>query len=343
MGTTLSEPCIYDKLSESIDILRQSGYRYGMSEREIEKFIKQVLETNEPRREPAQFPVLRAAIKVAVFMCVLLFVVLAFAYTQSLPSSGSVSVAERYNWSSPLSHIRLLSLPIAKKYNLHSFHAWWSVYGESHTLLNCSGCSSVASVLELSTLISTESVYAQTQPVFMKGGASLCLRRQQLEALHSSHSGSLTVLMEEEEEVMSEVFPQGPANFSLLWRVDSGLREDVFHSLFPSALLFPLLQSVGSAVQRCRVTHSTSSQSRGQCVLGWVLVGDGSPTVHVLPHQRCQTHCSSFNLWLEPGDLVYADPQFWQLELFPGRGENIVCDGSGVSDPSVLPSALHCV
>jgi len=64
MGTTTSEPCIYDKLSESIDILRQSGYRYGMSEREIEKFIKQVLETNEPRREPPQFPILRATIKV---------------------------------------------------------------------------------------------------------------------------------------------------------------------------------------------------------------------------------------------------------------------------------------
>lgn len=64
MGTTMSEPCIYDKLSESIDILRQSGYRYGMSEREIERFIKQVLETNEPRREPAQFPILRATIKV---------------------------------------------------------------------------------------------------------------------------------------------------------------------------------------------------------------------------------------------------------------------------------------
>lgn len=66
MGTTMSEPCIYDKLSESIDILRQSGYRYGMSEREIERFIKQVLETNEPRREPPQFPILRATIKVHI-------------------------------------------------------------------------------------------------------------------------------------------------------------------------------------------------------------------------------------------------------------------------------------
>ncbi|KAM9443895.1 bombesin receptor-activated protein C6orf89 homolog isoform 1-T2 [Clarias gariepinus] len=339
MGGTLSEPCIYDKLSESIDILRQSGYRYGMSEREIEKFIKQVLETNEPRREPTQFPVLWAAVKVTVVVCVLLLLVVAFAYTQG-SVSGSVRAAEHYNWSSPLSHIRLLSLPIAKKYNLHSFHAWWSV---SHTLLNCSGCSSVSEVLEMSTLRNTESVHTQAQPVLVKGGASLSLQRHQLEALHALHSDSLIVLMDDEKEVMSASSPQGLANFSVLWRGDSGLREDLFHSLFPRALVCPLLQSVGSTVQRCTVTHSTSSQSRGVCVLGWLLVGDGSPTVRVLPHQRCQAHCSSFNLWLEPGDLVYADPRFWQLELFPGRGENLVCEGSGVSDSDALTSVLHCV
>lgn len=154
MGTTTSEPCIYDKLSESIDILRQSGYRYGMSEREIERFIKQVLETNEPRREPPQFPILRATIKVRhpnmtqlvnnkcngliiedhylAFLTVimslssmqfvvavgfLLVVVLAFTYPQNTPQLGLVNLG-CYNWSSPLSHVRLLSLPIAKKYNL---------------------------------------------------------------------------------------------------------------------------------------------------------------------------------------------------------------------------------
>lgn len=26
--------------------------------------------------------------------------------------------------------------------------------------------------------------------------------------------------------------------------------------------------------------------------------------------------------------VVYADPRYWQMELFPGRGQNIVCDGS---------------
>lgn len=156
---------------------------------------------------------------------------------------------------------------------------------------------------------------------------------------------------------------------------------------------------------------------QGVGVLGWLVVGEGLPTVRVLPVQRCQKHCSSFNLWLTPGDMgntccliyvhkhkikelkylwehnkkqkltspgdinpthkymntfnqslwiyciyffvltknslenlwlkffwykhsvdgcslwpltsiVYADPRYWQMELFPGRGQNIICDGS---------------
>ncbi|KAL6464178.1 hypothetical protein MHYP_G00264950 [Metynnis hypsauchen] len=330
MGSTLSEPCIYDKLSESIDILRQSGYRYGMSEREIEKFIKQVLETNEPRRDPPQFPILRATIKFVVAVGVLLIAVLAFTYPQSLPHPGPFGTGA-HNWSSPLSHIRLLSLPIAKKYNLHSFHAWWGVSGLRQTLLNCSGCAGVSAVLELNTL-HTDAVHTETQPILLKAGQSLWLRRQQLEELYSARPDSVAVLLGEEEQVLSAEagFPQSPANFSLLWRFDSGSREEVFQWLFPDALLCPLVEGAGMTLRRCRVTHSTGSQSRGERVLGWLLVGDGAPTVRVLPLHRCQTHCSSFNLWLSPGDLVYADPRYWQLELFPGRGENIMCDGSAL-------------
>ncbi|RXM31677.1 Bombesin receptor-activated protein C6orf89-like [Acipenser ruthenus] len=117
MGLAPSEPCIYEKLSESVDILRRSGYRYGMSEREIEKFIKQVLETNEPRREPPQFPILLAACKLVIALGFLLVAVLAFTYPLSFPQYR-FPVGHAHNWSSPISHVRLLSLPIAKKYNL---------------------------------------------------------------------------------------------------------------------------------------------------------------------------------------------------------------------------------
>ena len=51
----------------------------------------------------------------------LLLVVLVFTYPQSHPQLGLASLG-CHNWSSPLSHVRLLSLPIAKKYNLQGLH-----------------------------------------------------------------------------------------------------------------------------------------------------------------------------------------------------------------------------
>ncbi|KAA8593663.1 hypothetical protein FQN60_009779 [Etheostoma spectabile] len=315
----MSEPCIYDKLSESIDILRQSGYRYGMSEREIERFIKQVLETNEPRREPPQFPILRATLKFVLAVGFLLLVVLAFTYPQSPPQLGLVNLG-CYNWSSPLSHVRLLSLPIAKKYNLQGFHEWWSAGSLRQNLVNCSGCAEISSVLEVpESLRGTVNLRRGPQLVLLKGGESLSVQRQQLEELYLAHSGSMSILLEEDDGLHNHNLglPQGPANFTLLW-----------YTFRFKAELCPLLDSAGTILQRCLVTHSTNSQSKGVGVFGWLVVGEGLPTVRVLPVQRCQKHCSSFNLWLTPGDMVYADPRYWQMELFPGRGQNIICDGS---------------
>ncbi|KAL0978097.1 hypothetical protein UPYG_G00165850 [Umbra pygmaea] len=329
MGTTLSEPCIYDKLSESIDILRQSGYRYGMSEREIEKFIKQVLETNEPRIDPPQFPILRATIKLLVAVGFLLLGVLAFTYPQTQPQLGGIYTGV-HNWSSPLSHVRLLALPIAKKYNLQGFHEWWIAGSLNQGLINCSGCAGVSSVLEVLVSPRESSALGRgPQPVLLKGGESLCLQRQQLEELYSAHSSSMSILLEDDYPLShGQGFPQGPANFTLLWRFPPGAREKVLRWLFPKTELCFLLDNAGTTLQRCLVTHSARSQSRGVRVLGWLVVGEGLPTVRVLPVHSCQKHCNSFNLWLGPGDVVYADPRYWQMELFPGQDQNIVCDSS---------------
>ncbi|XP_068172448.1 bombesin receptor-activated protein C6orf89 homolog isoform X2 [Antennarius striatus] len=330
MGISMSEPCIYDKLSESIDILRQSGYRYGMSEREIERFIKQVLETNEPTREPPQFPILRAALKFVVVVTFLLVAALAFNYSQSGPQLGLVRLGS-YNWSSPLSHVRLLSLPIAKKYNLQGFHDWWNAGSLRQNMVNCSGCAKISSVLEVpESLRGTVTLRRGPQLILLKGGESLSVQRQKLEELYLAHSSSMSVLFEEDDSLHNNNLglPQGPANFTLLWRFSTGTREKVLRWLFPKTTICPLLDSAGTVVQRCLVTHSINSHSKGFGVLGWLVVGEGLPTVRVVPVQRCQKHCSSFNLWLTPGDMVYADPRYWQMELFPGRGQNIICDGS---------------
>lgn len=45
-------------------------------------------------------------------------------------------------------------------------------------------------------------------------------------------------------------------------RFSSGTREKVLRWLFPKAELCPLLDSAGTIVQRCLVTHSANSQSK---------------------------------------------------------------------------------
>lgn len=69
MELSANELSIYDKLSETIDLVRQTGHQCGMSEKAIEKFIKQLLERNEPQRGPPRYPVLVALYKVRWLFC----------------------------------------------------------------------------------------------------------------------------------------------------------------------------------------------------------------------------------------------------------------------------------
>ncbi len=53
----------------------------------------------------------------------------------------------------------------------------------------------------------------------VQGGDSLSVQRQQLEELYLAHSGSMSILLEEDDGVQNHDLglPQGPANFTLLW------------------------------------------------------------------------------------------------------------------------------
>lgn len=195
MGTTTSEPCIYDKLAESIDILRQSGQRYGMSEREIERFIKQVLETNEPRREPPQFPILRATIKVRPVDKPLPFqpdAALSAPVLSAVCGGGGVPAGHGAGLHLPpelspagagrLGPLQLViaaeprppsvaadcqevqparceavcsswgrshTHPVHGTVSAPGFHEWWGAGSAGRTLVNCSVCAQIYSVLEV--------------------------------------------------------------------------------------------------------------------------------------------------------------------------------------------------
>ncbi|KAB1261407.1 Bombesin receptor-activated protein C6orf89-like protein [Camelus dromedarius] len=115
MDLAANELSIYDKLSETVDLVRQTGHQCGMSEKAIEKFIRQLLEKNEPQRGPPQYPFLLAVYKVLITLGLILltayFVIQPFS---PLPPEPVLSGA--HTWRSLIHHIRLMSLPITKKY-----------------------------------------------------------------------------------------------------------------------------------------------------------------------------------------------------------------------------------
>lgn len=312
MGTAASaEPCVYERLWESIAVLRESGQRYGMSERDIERFITQVLQTNEPQpqdqdqdQDQPAFPLLRATAKCALALCLLLVLGLGLSPPQS--HSGPLSLG--FNWSCPLGAARLLHLPIARKYNLQGYRGWWgNRRSVQRSTVNASVCAE------------------EPQPVVLKGGDGWTLRRSDLEQLSRSRLDSVSVRVEDR---LDAAVPQGPANFSVQWRPTGGAAENPLSLLFPAAQP-PLLDGGGTALQRCVVSNLRHSlahlQHKGVPVQGWLVLAAGGASLSVSP--LCPHHRTS-RLQLRPGDRVLCDPRFWRTELFPGPDQTVFCDES---------------
>ncbi|XP_010637133.1 bombesin receptor-activated protein C6orf89 homolog isoform X1 [Fukomys damarensis] len=115
MEAIANELSVYDKLSETVDLVRQTGHQCGMSEKAIEKFITQLLEKNEPQREPPQHPVLVAVYKVLLTLG--LIVLAAYFMIQPFsPLAPEPTLSGAQSWRALIRHIRLVSLPITKKY-----------------------------------------------------------------------------------------------------------------------------------------------------------------------------------------------------------------------------------
>uniref|UniRef100_A0A673N3K3 Bombesin receptor-activated protein C6orf89 homolog n=1 Tax=Sinocyclocheilus rhinocerous TaxID=307959 RepID=A0A673N3K3_9TELE len=275
MGSSLSEPCIYDKLSESIDILIRRRHTH---------------QTQSDAIRHNQTP------------------------SDNIRHSQTTSDAVRHN-QTPSDNIRrhqTTSDAIRHRQTpsdtiRHRFHEWWASGAPQTPQVNCSACADVTAVLELRV---SAAIDRHTQPLLLKGGESLSRRVSHLEQFSQPQTLTAT-----------------PANFTLLWSFSSSPRETLLQWLFPDTELCPLLENTGTTLQCCQLSDSTSVQHTRVQVLGWLVVAEGSPWVRVLPIQRCQTHCRSFSLWLEPGDMVLADPRYWLLELFASGAQRVLCDG----------------
>ncbi|KAK7814865.1 hypothetical protein U0070_026366, partial [Myodes glareolus] len=115
-ASSTEEPtCSVPGVVKTVDLVRQTGHQCGMSEKAIEKFIRRLLEKNEPQRGPPQYPLLLAIYKVLLTLGLIMFA--AYFVIQPFSSLAPEPVLSgAHTWRSLIHHIRLMSLPITKKY-----------------------------------------------------------------------------------------------------------------------------------------------------------------------------------------------------------------------------------
>ncbi|XP_038675840.1 bombesin receptor-activated protein C6orf89 homolog isoform X2 [Scyliorhinus canicula] len=338
MGAALSEPCIYEKLADSVEVLRQSGERYGMSERDIERFIAQILETNEPQREAVRHPRLLTAAKMVVALGLLIMA----AYSFMIPYGRSrcqSAVTEELSWRSPLiSHIRLFCLPIAKKYNLEAFHEW-ECSGCERLIPNCTECAALTTVGTVSDMKHISKYnHRIVQPVVIKSGSTVSLSYEDLKRLYSEYKEAMDVYAEIEGDTENEVnknsylFPEEESNLIVYWRKQHINGMHILRTLFPNSSMLPFENKV--SLKKCLIAPSRGSPFQllsHQLQVGhsWLFVGGGNLKLHINASEKCAEQCGSFLVLLREGDIVYANSHYWRMTILPAGEQTVItCVGS---------------
>ncbi|XP_040500605.1 bombesin receptor-activated protein C6orf89 homolog isoform X1 [Ursus maritimus] len=347
MDLAANELSIYDKLSETVDLVRQTGHQCGMSEKAIEKFIRQLLEKNEPQRGPPQYPLLIATYKVLVTLGLILltayFVIQPFS---PLPPEPVLSGA--HTWRSLIHHIRLMSLPITKKYMpehkgvaVHGgdedrpfpdFDPWWTNSCEQNKSdpipVNCTGCAQKLP-LKVMLLEDTPKKFERLHPLVIKTGQLLLSEELQL----------FLCQYPEVSEGFSEAFftkwwrcfPERWFPFPYPWRRPLN-RSHILRELFPVFTYLPFPKD--ASLKKCFLLQPEPIVgSKMHRMHDLFIIGSGEAMLQLIPPAQCRRHCQSVAMPLEPGDVGYAGATHWKVYV-SARGVQplVICDGTTLSE-----------
>ncbi|XP_012928259.1 bombesin receptor-activated protein C6orf89 homolog isoform X2 [Heterocephalus glaber] len=268
MDVIANELSIYDKLSETVDLVRQTGQQCGMSEKAIEKFIRQLLEKNEPQRGPPQYPMLITMYKVLLTLALVLFLTY-FVIQPFSPLAPEPVLSGAHSWCTLIRHIRLMSLPITKKYlpetkgpvlpaeeedrHFADLDPWWPYnceHNESeHVPANCTVC---AHHLPLEVMLpeDTPRTFDSLRQLVIKTGQPLLTEEiqrflcQYPEAAEGFPEGLLAK--------WQRCFPERWFPFPYPWRRPLN-RSQILHELFPvfTHLSFPK----DASLKKCFLLH----------------------------------------------------------------------------------------
>ncbi|XP_028925590.1 bombesin receptor-activated protein C6orf89 homolog isoform X1 [Ornithorhynchus anatinus] len=305
MDLSASELSIYDKLLETINLVRQTGHQCGMSEKAIEKFVKQLLEKNEPQREPPRHFLLMIAHKGLITLgLILLAAYFAIQLYSPLPTETALSGAQ--SWGSLIRHIRLLSLPIAKKYMLERCRDWWLLDcrpNGSSVPANCSGCASVTGLRVLTDMGHLPEKLERLQPLLIKTGRALT--SEELERFHCRYPELTEVIDEGGPGSWRGCFAHQSFPFASPRRKPlNGInRTSILHELFPIFTFLPFPKDISELT--CFLGHpSAKVGSKTHRLHDVFVVGSGHVTLNITPSVECREHCRTLTRELEPGDVA---------------------------------------
>ncbi|XP_039391722.1 bombesin receptor-activated protein C6orf89 homolog isoform X3 [Mauremys reevesii] len=308
MELSASELSIYDKLSETIDLVRQTGHQCGMSEKAIEKFVKQLLEKNEPQRGPPRYPLLMALYKGLLTLGLILLTVY-FVMQPYSPSPPETTLSKSHTWGFLVGHIRLLSLPIAKKYMLEKCHDWWELdcrQNGSEIPANCSCCAAIQSLQVVTDLGQLSENLQRPQPLLIKTGQHLSY--DELKHFQSQYPELTEITIEENSAELWRCLPRQMFPFAFPWYKALN-KTQILQELFPafSLLAFPKAISLES----CFLIRNPELGNKTHRLHSMFAVGSGQLTLNIAPSTECRGHCRTLSVELEAGD--FAVELSWSL------------------------------
>lgn len=347
MEAIANELSIYDKLSETVDLVRQTGHQCGMSEKAIEKFIRQLLEKNEPQREPPQHPVLVAVYKVLLTLG-LVFLAAYLMIQPFSPLAPEPALSGAHSWHALIRHIRLVSLPITKKYLLESKGAalpateedghfadldpWWPGDCErnesEHMPANCTVCAH-SLALEVTLPEDAPRTFDSLRQLVIKTRRPLLTEEIQRflcwypEAAEGFPEGLLAK--------WQRCFPERWFPFPYPWRRPLN-RSQILRELFPvfTRLSFPK----DASLKKCFLFRPEPAVgSKMHRVQELFAVGSGEAMLHLIPPFHCRRHCQSVAMPVEAGDIGYTNAAHWKAYII-ARGDQplVICDGATHSE-----------
>lgn len=347
MDLAANEISIYDKLSETVDLVRQTGHQCGMSEKAIEKFIRQLLEKNEPQRGPPQYPLLIAMYKVLLTLGLILLTAY-FVIQPFSPLAPEPVLSGAHTLRSLIHHIRLMSLPITKKYMPENkgvplqggdedrpfpeFDPWrTSDYeqNESEPIpANCTGC---AHMLPLKVTLPEDipKNFERLRPLVIKTGQPLLL--EEIQHFLCQYPEATEGFTEGFFAKWWRCFPERWFPFPYPWRRPLN-RSQILHELFPVFTHLPFPQD--ASLNKCFLFHPEPvAGNKMHKVHDLFTIGSGKAMLQLIPPFQCRRHCQSVAMPIESGDIGYAGTAHWKVYIV-ARGVQplVICDGTTLSE-----------